>query len=53
MFLALRLGPALSVVAAVAAETRAATSQLEATPRQLYLAWLVTTCPRLSLASLF
>ena len=42
MFLALRLGPALLFVAAVAAETRAATSHWQPTLRQLYLAWLVT-----------
>ena len=42
LFLALRLGPALLFVAAVAAETRAAASRWKASPRQLYLAWLAT-----------
>jgi hypothetical protein len=42
MFLALRLGPAVLFVAAVAAESRAATSRWQPTLRQLYLAWLVT-----------
>ncbi|HEY0340783.1 MAG TPA: ATP-binding protein [Steroidobacteraceae bacterium] len=41
LFLALRLGPALLFVAAVAAETRSA-SRWQASPRQLYLAWLAT-----------
>jgi signal transduction histidine kinase/CheY-like chemotaxis protein len=42
LFLALRLGPALLFVAAVATETRAPASRWKGSPRQLYLAWLAT-----------
>jgi signal transduction histidine kinase/CheY-like chemotaxis protein len=42
MFLALRLGPAVLFVAAVAAETRSARSHWQPTLRQLYLAWSLT-----------
>src|SRR3984957_2730573 len=38
LFLALRLGPALLFVAAVAAETRSAAGRWKASPRPLYLA---------------
>jgi signal transduction histidine kinase/CheY-like chemotaxis protein len=42
MFLALRLGPALLFVAAVAAETRSARSRWQPTLRQLYSSWALT-----------
>jgi len=42
LFLALRIGPAALFVAAVAAESRAATSHWQPTVRQLCVAWLTT-----------
>ena len=42
LFLVLRLGPAALFVAAIGAESRAASSHWQPTPRQLYLSWLAT-----------
>ena len=42
LFLVLRLGPAALFVAAIGAESRAASNPWQPTPRQLYLSWLAT-----------
>lgn len=42
LFLALRLGPALLLLAAVVAETRTATTRRQPSVWQLYLAWVAT-----------
>jgi signal transduction histidine kinase/ActR/RegA family two-component response regulator len=53
LFLVLRLGPAALFVAAIGAESRAASSHWHPTLRQLYLSWLatLTVCVVIALAA--